>query len=177
MDASEPIRDDYQDRCSQIKEEVIQSIKDGTNEGIRQGIETGFLEGIRESADLGFFNLSETICTDFKEFLNAMSSEVVEQKIENRIRERICPVLETRMDRACHNLLSRIRVDKNSQDLTVLNVKEELRLNDLAQDQLNQCIQTINQYIPQNFIFLRLFNGCERALTSCLWKTSTNVKS
>jgi flagellar biosynthesis/type III secretory pathway protein FliH len=157
---------DYQKRCIQLKEEIIQSIKDGTREGIQQGIQNGFLEGIKESADMGFTNLMETLSTDTDVFLNIMATSVVEQEVENRVKSVICPSIKIRMDRACQNVLQNIQVNK--QEGTLFNIDQELDLEGLSQGQLDQCIQSLSQYLPQNFIFGSLFNGCESALTTCL---------
>jgi flagellar biosynthesis/type III secretory pathway protein FliH len=159
-------RVNYQDRCREIKEEITQSIKEGTIAGIQQGIENGFLEGIKESADMGFSNLLETLQVDSQEFLNTLSSQMAESQIENRVNERICPLLKPSMDKACGKVLENIDTTNSKSDL--LDITQKLQLEDLAQEQLDQCIQTLNQFLPHNFVFSSIFNGCERALTACL---------
>jgi hypothetical protein len=159
-------RVNYQNRCKELKEEITQSIKEGTVAGIEQGIENGFLEGIKESADMGFSNLLETLEGDSQEILNILASQMAESHIENRVNERICPLIKPGMEKACGKVLENIDSTKGKSEL--LNIAQKLQLEDLAQEQLDQCIQTINQFLPQSFVFLSIFNGCERALTACL---------
>lgn len=156
----------YQDTCRKLKKEITQSIKEGTMTGIEQGIQNGFLEGIKESADMGFSNLLETLSGDSQEFLKILATEMAESQIENRVNERICPLIKPSMEKACGKVLKNIDATQDKQDL--LDIEQKIQLEDMAQEQLDQCIQGLNQFLPQNLVFQSIFNGCERALTACL---------
>lgn len=87
MNNKDPIYDTYQENCKQIKENIIQSITEGTKEGIKEGVKNGFLDGIKQCTDMGFLDLMNTASKDIEEILNTVTTEAIEQEVENSVKQ------------------------------------------------------------------------------------------
>ena len=162
----ENINDYYENYYENLEKEIKSVIEEGVKEGIKEGVKKGILKGLNECIDLGLLNIKKTKIKEIDEILKEIAVETIQKETKKAVAEEVCPVVKVQMKNYCDKILDKINEDKIILD--VVDVTSKLDIEKLTEKKMEKILQYIRQNLPNNFMFIAIFDGFQKGMSECL---------
>lgn len=58
--------------------------------------------------------------------------------------------------------------------MDITSIGERIDLRGIVEQKIDECSDNLKQYLPQNFVFLIIYDGVQRGISQCLLDTVSN---
>lgn len=162
------VMDFYRKNYDGISREIVSAIREGFEEGVKEGVKEGFLEGLENSLGIGFLKIRKTEEKSLEKILEDVTADTIKNEVERGVKKGICPVLSERMNSLCTELLTKIKEKKITAPGEIAGLIRELNTGELAKTKIDEIMQEVKKYLPQNFVSVAMYDGFQKGMSECI---------